>query len=195
MEGTDNVYINQGLSLKTKAKKKEAPKGAQRFEEDEPDYENISPTTRSQNSALEQQSMSIQQTPDASAPSNSPGLSSVHKSIQCLFLLVGLSFLLCIILLSLMLLKSSDFSMKLMGMKSEVWNVSGILQKEQDKSQLLEAEITNMKKINNENKIMVNSFRTDLKDKSKTLENLVSQVKRLEMAQQSGSNSNHDSTR
>ncbi|XP_072456987.1 mast cell-expressed membrane protein 1 isoform X2 [Notamacropus eugenii] len=123
MEGTVDIYVNQGSAPKKRTKKKEAPAGAQRFrEEDDPDYENISVIARKQNGSVEQQSMSIQWAPAASAPSNSSGLSLVHKSIVCLYLLLALCFLLCIVLLSLVVVKGSDFSEKLMSMNSELWN-------------------------------------------------------------------------
>ncbi|XP_027700031.1 uncharacterized protein LOC114029646 isoform X2 [Vombatus ursinus] len=149
MEGTEDIYVNDKLAPKKKVKKKEVPAGAQRFrEKDDPDYENISMTVRNQNGALEQQSMPVHWAPAASAPRSSSGLCLVRRSSLCLSLLLVLSFLLSISLLSLVVVKSSDFSEKLMSMKSELWNVSSILQKEQENAEQLETKIIKIKAIN-----------------------------------------------
>ncbi|XP_074156980.1 mast cell-expressed membrane protein 1 isoform X2 [Sminthopsis crassicaudata] len=123
MEGTEDIYINQELSPKKRAKKKDPPAGAHRFTEDDgPDYENISVTTKTNNGALKQQSVPIQWAPAASAPSNSSRHSSVHKSLLGIYLLLGLAFLLCIVSLSLLVVKNSEFSMHLRNTKNELWN-------------------------------------------------------------------------
>ncbi|XP_072456986.1 mast cell-expressed membrane protein 1 isoform X1 [Notamacropus eugenii] len=190
MEGTVDIYVNQGSAPKKRTKKKEAPAGAQRFrEEDDPDYENISVIARKQNGSVEQQSMSIQWAPAASAPSNSSGLSLVHKSIVCLYLLLALCFLLCIVLLSLVVVKGSDFSEKLMSMNSELWNVSGILQKEQDNTQELETKIIRIKTVSDACDKKVKQIKAELLSNTLMLNALNTQVKKLEMAQKAGPSS------
>ncbi|XP_036609679.1 mast cell-expressed membrane protein 1 [Trichosurus vulpecula] len=191
MEGTEDIYVNQGLAPKKRAKKKEAPAGGPRFrEEDESDYENIS-VARNQNGALEQQSMSIQWASAASAPSNSSGLSLVHRSILCLYLLLALNFLLCIILLSLVVVKGSDFSEELMSVKSELWNVSSILQEEQDNAQQLETKISKIKAISEASDKMVKQIKNDLSSQNQILNRLSSEVEKLEKAQKSGPSPTH----
>ncbi|XP_068964449.1 mast cell-expressed membrane protein 1 [Petaurus breviceps papuanus] len=189
MEGAEDIYVNRGLTPKKKVKKKEATAGAQRFrEEDEPDYENISRTTRNQNGVVEQQSMSVQWAPAASAPSNSSGLSSAHKSVMSLYILLALSFLLCIILLSLVVVKSSDFSGELLSVKRELLNVSSILHKEQHNVERLETMIS---QINETCDKLVKKIEKDLRSNRVMLNSLNTRVQNLEKTQNSGPSPTH----
>ncbi|XP_051825732.1 mast cell-expressed membrane protein 1 [Antechinus flavipes] len=195
MEGTEDIYINQGLSPKKRAKKNDPPAGAHRFKEDnEPEYENISVTTKNNNDPLKQQSVSTQWAPAASAPSNSSRHSSVQKSLLGIYLLLGLAFLLCIVSLSLLVVKSSEFSMNLRSMKNELWNVSSRLQKEQDNAQQLKTQITEIKNTTNIYNIIMRRILRDLSSSKDTLNYLKKQLEKLEEAQKSGPSPKHNST-
>ncbi|XP_056676816.1 uncharacterized protein LOC103106583 [Monodelphis domestica] len=190
MEGTEDIYVNQDLPSKPRAKKKEARTGAQRFtDEDYPDYENISIPSRSKDGALESQSVPIQ-----CAPSKRPGPSSTQKLILCLYLLLGLSFLLGIILLSLVLVKSSEFSQKLNILKWELWNVSSTLHKEHENIKKLETEIAAINKKTNSYEKMASQLRSDLTKNTNTLDRLKNQVENLNKAPQPGPNPSANST-
>ncbi|XP_020833801.1 mast cell-expressed membrane protein 1-like [Phascolarctos cinereus] len=192
MEGTEDIYVNDELAPKKRVKKKEVPAGAQRFrKEDDPDYENISVITWKRNGALEQQSMPIHWAPAASAPSSSSGRCLVHRPVLCLYLLLALSFLLGISLLSLVVVKSSDFSEQLRSVKSELWNVSSILQKEQENTEQLEIKIIKIKAISDACDAMVKQVSKDLSSKREILNILNAKVEKLEKAQKSGPNPTH----
>ncbi|XP_074156970.1 mast cell-expressed membrane protein 1 isoform X1 [Sminthopsis crassicaudata] len=195
MEGTEDIYINQELSPKKRAKKKDPPAGAHRFTEDDgPDYENISVTTKTNNGALKQQSVPIQWAPAASAPSNSSRHSSVHKSLLGIYLLLGLAFLLCIVSLSLLVVKNSEFSMHLRNTKNELWNVSSMLQKEQDNAQQLKTQITELKNTTKVYNIMFRQILRDLSNSNSKLNYLKNQLEKLEEAQRSGPSPKRNST-
>ncbi|KAM9099376.1 mast cell-expressed membrane protein 1 [Sarcophilus harrisii] len=195
MEGTEDIYINQGLSPKKRVKKKDPPAGADKFKEDnEPDYENISVITKNKNDPLKQQSVSIQWAPPASAPSNSSRHSSVQKSLLGIYLFLGLAFLLCIVSVSLLVVKNSEFSMHLRSMKIELWNVSSMLQKEQDNAQQLKTQITEIKNTTKVYNKVFQQILRDLSDSSSKLNYLKNQLQKLKEAQKSGPSSKHNST-
>ncbi|XP_008578832.1 PREDICTED: mast cell-expressed membrane protein 1 [Galeopterus variegatus] len=119
--------MNQQLRMEVKASKDKKWQSPTKNEGAcDPDYENITLTFRNRDQPKGGHPPPTSQVPAQPRPPPDAALVPpwLHRAIMSLYILLALCFLFCIILSALVLVKNSQMSRELRGLKREFWNVS-----------------------------------------------------------------------